>query len=565
MSGVGKSINYTQYSNDNTIAGILERKSWGDAITYAFPRAFGVYGFYPQAEGLPSEGNGFARLSESARRGATTILEDKGTAGGFSIEGLTQAQIRPGPAENATIRLAYTGMKTDDLLYYGYSWAPHNDNDYDGWLGLYAQRSGDVWLNPRFNRDLEPGNRAWYVTMHEIGHAVGIKHPHEGDDQLPFRLQNMSNTVMSYSAYSGAGNSFSDNSIDYPQTYMRSDIKALQHIYGADYSTNSGDTVYEWRPGTGDTLIDGEVAISPGDNTIFLTIWDGDGRDTYDLSAYRTRLNVDLRAGRASDFGTDQDADLGNGRSADGMVYNAYLFRNDRRALIEDAIGGAAADRIIGNVANNELHGRGGADRLIGLRGDDTLRGGAGADTLIGGNGDDLLVGDRGGDLLRGGSGDDAVSYAASGRQVTVNLFAGMGRGGDARGDRYLSIEDIEGSRKHDVLIGSARDNDISGLSGRDRIDGRGGDDVLTGGGGADVFVFGRGRTGEDHITDFGFRGQDDRIKLTGFGGYRDYDQLVENMQQREFEVVITDSDGDLIIIWDASLEDLGHDDFLFA
>jgi len=75
-------------------------------------------------------------------------------------------------------------------------------------------------------------------------------------------------------------------------------------------------------------------------------------------------------------------------------VANALLVDGDRRALIENAIGGSGRDIIRGNAADNHLtgNGGGGADRLFGHAGDDTLIGGAGRD---------VLFGDRGADTFR--------------------------------------------------------------------------------------------------------------------------------------------------------------------
>ena len=95
---------------------------------------------------------------------------------------------------------------------------------------------------------------------------------------------------------------------------MMLDIAALQHMYGADFTTNAGDTVYRWTPGVGAHLVDGEVGIDPGGNRIFATIWDGGGSDTYDLSAYATdvRGRPPARASTRSSP-TAQLADLGGG------------------------------------------------------------------------------------------------------------------------------------------------------------------------------------------------------------------------------------------------------------
>jgi serralysin len=133
-------------------------------------------------------------------------------------------------------------------------------------------------------------------------------------------------------------------------------------------------------------VVNGAVGLDPGDNRIFATIWDGGGKDTYDLSAYRTGLRLDLRPGKASEFSEPQLADLGGGPNdghARGNVFNALQFDGDRRSLIENAEGGSGGDRIIGNAAGN---------RLEGGRGGDVLKGLTGKDVLVGGKGDDCFV-----------------------------------------------------------------------------------------------------------------------------------------------------------------------------
>ena len=166
---------------------------------------------------------------------------------------------------------------------------------------------------------------------------------------------------------------------------MMLDIAALQELYGADFEVNAGDTVYRWKPGSGRTWVDGEVGLDPGGEVIFATVWDGGGRDCYDLSAYRPDLRLDLRPGGHSVFARDQLADLGggpNGGHARGSVFNALQYRDDRRSLIEDATAGAGDDRLTGNACGNRLAGGGGDDRLAGLGGRDVLIGGLGDDVF---------------------------------------------------------------------------------------------------------------------------------------------------------------------------------------
>ena len=90
-----------------------------------------------------------------------------------------------------------------------------------------------------------------------------------------------------------------------------------------------------------------------------------------------------------------------------------------------------------------------------------------------------------------GGDGIDTVSYLGSvpGVFIDLNRVSGQ-RGGDARGDVLVSVENIVGSRSADVLLGNGADNVFDGRGGDDRLSGRDGDDTLIGGKGSDMFVF---------------------------------------------------------------------------
>lgn len=87
---------------------------------------------------------------------------------------------------------------------------------------------------------------------------------------------------------------YSNELFGMPQTFMMGDIRALQQMYGADFSTNSTATTYTWSRNTGEAYVNGELSLDPGANRIFMTIWDGGGYDTYDLSNYTTDLQIDL-------------------------------------------------------------------------------------------------------------------------------------------------------------------------------------------------------------------------------------------------------------------------------
>jgi len=148
-------------------------------------------------------------------------------------------------------------------------------------------------------------------------------------------------------------------------------------------------------------------------------------------------------------------------------------------------------------------------ENLFGSQGNDSLSGNAGANTLSGWGGDDVLRGGAGADRLDGGAGSDTASYYTGTAGVTVNLATGTGTGGDARGDTFVSIENVNGSTAADQITGNAGTNALNGWAGQD---------VLRGGGGADRFVLtaaSHSTVGAaDRITDFS-HAQGDRVDLS--------------------------------------------------
>ncbi len=259
-----------------------------------------------------------------------------------------------------------------------------------------TSEGGDVWFGTSYNyTQPRTGDYSTYVHIHEIGHALGLKHSFVGggvaNESVPTAHDCLEYTVMSYRSFANGPTALSNGQYDFPTTFMMDDILALQTLYGADYTSNSGNTVYSWSPITGQEFINGIPQALPGANRVFMTIWDGGGTDTYDLSNYSTAVSINLNPGAYSITSTAQLAHLGSGTNgilADGNVFNAYLFNNDPRSYIENALGGSGNDTIIGNAADNVLNGGPGNDTLEGGGGHDTLIGGSGSDTFIFGSHD---------------------------------------------------------------------------------------------------------------------------------------------------------------------------------
>ena len=231
---------------------------------------------------------------------------------------------------------------------------------------------------------------------------------------------------------------------------MMYDIAALQYLYGADFETNSTDTVYSFDPQSGQVFLDNDFLYAKGDalgDTIFMTIWDGGGIDTYDLTYYTTDSSIDLAPGGWSIFSEAQLANLGDGYKARGNVFNALQYLEDPRSLIENVTAGAGNDDIRGNAARNTLNGN---------YGDDTLFGADGNDRLIGGSGADHLRGGEGADFLDGGAGAyDTVEYSDATTSVSVNLGTNTVSGGIATGDRISGIREHHrrGAWRHSLWV----------------------------------------------------------------------------------------------------------------
>lgn len=370
--------------------------------------------------------------------------------------------------------------------------------------------AGDVWFSSgkEYNTS-EEGTYGYFTFMHEIGHTLGLQHPHENLEPWEYSATKDSthNTIMSYKSY------INDNNVGYtqeffPTTLMPYDIAAIQFLYGANMSTRSGDTVYQWSVG----------------EQILETIWDGAGTDTIDWSNQEAAAEIDLHSGNWSKLGPSY---------FNGQSYEERTLAIAFDAIIENAHGGSGNDRIIGNDVDNLLVGNDGRDYIIGYSGNDILDGGndpdnlfgdwgndtvygaAGNDTIDGGWGLDSLLGGIGHDRIVGGIGDDTIvgddgSDSLMGGEDNDRIFGGNGNdtleGGNGNDSLIGGVgnDTVYGRNGNDTLVGEASSDSLMGGDGNDKLYGGFGNDTLLGGQDSDSLL---GGTGHDKL--YGGSGND--------------------------------------------------------
>nr|WP_290221501.1 hypothetical protein [Trichocoleus desertorum] len=193
-------------------------------------------------------------------------------------------------------------------------------------------------------------------------------------------------------------------------------------------------------------------------------------------------------------------------QATDGFGNTDQIFE------VENIIGSAFKDTLTGDSSNNTILGGKGEDTIDGGAGNDRIFGEDDNDRIFGGIGDDYLVGGSGtgwpSDILDGGIGNDTASYITANSAVAASLAERTGWMGDAMGDQFISIENLEGSSFNDFLVGDNGANVLSGLAGNDTLEGRAGDDTLDGGAGNDTLW---GNDGDDVL-----KGGDDNDTLVG-------------------------------------------------
>lgn len=227
-------VSYTSPTGNPYVDGMFSGVAWASSpLTFSFPSDPAFYGS-PYGKGEPQVNfEAFTTAQQESVRDAFGLIS--------SVANLTFVEVTETATVHADLRYAESDLASTAYAYYPST----------------AQEGGDTWYNNSSNRFDVPlqGTHASFVFLHETTHALGLKHPHEVTSgpggsfgAVPLDRDSLEYSVMSYRSYVNAPTSgaYTNASGSYPQTLMMNDIAALQVLYGPNYNTNSGNTVYGW-------------------------------------------------------------------------------------------------------------------------------------------------------------------------------------------------------------------------------------------------------------------------------------------------------------------------------